>query len=321
GGVSYGIEPAGNPAGGLSLKQNRFATTLTISYSKPLNPRAKVFACTSGGCIDITSLVTIDTNRNSITVRVEDGGIMDEDGQINGEIKTKDFVYAVVPEEYRKGGGCAMGGGADYGFLSLLLIPLLALLRRLGFKALLTAVFFSLPAFASMEQVQKHMKEGEYEEALSVLDEVIKERGLSEERVLLKSYILLKLGQLKESASFVEESIKFIPSDRLRLRLAYLYGITGDFVKGWNALREVKKKDQDYHFVEGFLYLKEGNLTRAKFSLSRVTPSSENYQEAQLYLAQVHLAEGDYHLFSKAVGRIGKDSEFDRHHKGYGKEL
>ncbi|MEN3028344.1 MAG: choice-of-anchor U domain-containing protein, partial [Aquificaceae bacterium] len=122
---------AGNPAGGLSLKQNRFATTLTISYSKPLNPRAKVFACTSGGCIDITNLVTIDTNRNSITVRVEDGGIMDEDGQINGEIKTKDFVYAVVPEEYRKSGGCAIGGGVSpVNLLLWLLLPLLMLARR-----------------------------------------------------------------------------------------------------------------------------------------------------------------------------------------------
>ncbi|MCX7989218.1 MAG: hypothetical protein N2648_01065, partial [Aquificaceae bacterium] len=273
-------------------------------------PRAKVFACTSGGCTDITSLVTIDTNRNSITVRIEDGGIMDEDGQINGEINTKDFVYAVIPEEYRKSGGCAMGGGADYGLVSLLLISLLALLRRLGFKTLLIVVFFSLPTYASMEQVQKHMKEGEYEEALSVLDGVIKERGLSEERVLLKSYLLLKLGQPKEAVSFVEESMKFLPSDRLRLRLAYLYGITGDFSKAWSALRQVKKKDQDYHFVEGFLHLREGNLTKAKFGLSRVTPSSENYQEAQLYLAQVHLAEEDYHRFGRAIGRISKDSEF-----------
>ncbi|MCS7196990.1 MAG: hypothetical protein NZ827_06980, partial [Aquificaceae bacterium] len=75
--------------------------------------------------------VTIDTNRNSITVRIEDGGIMDEDGQINGEINTKDFVYAVIPEEYRKSGGCAMGGGASTNLLPWVLVALLVLARRL----------------------------------------------------------------------------------------------------------------------------------------------------------------------------------------------
>ncbi|MDW8097723.1 MAG: choice-of-anchor U domain-containing protein [Aquificaceae bacterium] len=312
GGVRYSIDRplTDRFAGSLSLRQNRSSTTLTITYSRPLDPKAKVFACTSMGCMDITNLATIDVSKNSVTLRVEDGGALDEDGQVNGRINTKNFVYAVVPESYAKSGGCAVGTGTDYGLTALLLVPLLLLARRVQLRLLLLLTFLSFPALASTGQLEHHIREGEYEEALSILDSLIKERGLSEERVLLKSYLLLRVGQLKEAVSFVEESLKFIPSDKLRLRLAYLYGLSEDFSKGWQVLRQVKKKDQDYHFVEGVLHFKRGSFTKAKHSLSKVTPSSENYQEAQLYLAQVFLLEEDAHRLNKAVAGVRKDSEF-----------
>ncbi|MCX8059604.1 MAG: hypothetical protein N3C13_00205 [Aquificaceae bacterium] len=130
GGVSYSIVPAGGTESSLR-PQSRFATTLTISYSMPLNPRARVFACTSMGCTDITNLASIDVSRNSVSVRIEDGGVLDGDGQVNGQIKTKNFVYAVIPEDYRKGGGCAMGGGAFTDALLWMLLFPLVLARRL----------------------------------------------------------------------------------------------------------------------------------------------------------------------------------------------
>lgn len=309
GGVGYSIEPTTTAVGGSAFKQaGRFSTTLTIDYQKELNPRAKVFACTSSGCTDITSLATIQGS--VLRIRVEDGSIIDEDGLVNGNIKTKSFVYAVVPEEYRKGGGCSMGSSVDLGLMSLLLLPLLMLVRRYGLRLILIVLLVSLPSFASMERIREHMREGEYEEALPLLEDLIKKQGLSEERSLLRSYILLKTGNIKQAIKHTEEDLKFIPSKKLRLRLAYLYGADGQTRKARGVLRDIREKDEDYYFLSGYLHFLEGNFTKAKYDLSKVSRNSEHYNEAQLYLAQVYSIEGSSHGLKNAVSRMDSSSEF-----------
>ncbi len=313
GGVSFTIEPVSSSSGTLSTKQSeKFSTTLTITYDRDLNPKAKVFACTSNGCVDITGYSAIEGR--SVRIKVDDGSILDRDGIVNGQVETKSLVYAVVPEEYRRGGGCSMGSSKDISLISIMLLPLLVLLRRSGFRKVLAIILLAnLPSFADEGLLQKHLKEGEYEEAHTVLEELIKTRGLSEDRSLLRSYILLKMGMIKEAIKQTEEDLQFIPSDKLRLRLAYLYGLNGNTRKAWNLLEKVKDISDTYQFTKGHLHMLEGQYTKAKYALLKVKPSSEYYAEAQFYLSQIYSIEGDTYRLEKGIEELKKNTEYYIH--------
>ncbi|MFN3599226.1 MAG: SBBP repeat-containing protein, partial [Aquificaceae bacterium] len=131
GGVRATIEPSSTLSGlGYLLPKQgeKLFTLLTITYPRQLSLNSKVFACTRSGCVDISSLSTISGDK--LTVKVEDGSLLDEDGVVNGVVKTRSIVYSVMPQEYRKSGGCSMGSSKNLSLLSLLLLPLLILLRR-----------------------------------------------------------------------------------------------------------------------------------------------------------------------------------------------
>ncbi len=313
GGVSFTIEPVSSSSGTLSIKQSeKFSTTLTITYDRDLSPKAKVFACTNNGCVDITSSSIVEGR--AVRIRVEDGSILDRDGVVNGQVETKSLVYAVVPEEYRKSGGCSMGSSRDISLISMLMLPLLVLLRRLGFRRVLAVILIAnLSSFADEGLLQKHLKEGEYEEAHTVLEELIKTKGLSEDRSLLRSYILLKMGMIKEAIKQLENDLQFIPSDKLRLRLAYLYGLDGDTKRAWSVLEKVKDRGDTYQFTKGHLHMLEGQYTKAKYALLKVKPSSEYYAEAQFYLSQIYSIEGDTYRLEKGIEELKKNTEYYIH--------
>ncbi len=313
GGVSFTIEPVSSSSGTLSIKQSeKFSTTLTITYDRDLSPKAKVFACTNNGCVDITSSSIVEGR--AVRIRVEDGSILDRDGVVNGQVETKSLVYAVVPEEYRKSGGCSMVSSRDISLISMLMLPLLVLLRRLGFRRVLAVILIAnLSSFADEGLLQKHLKEGEYEEAHTVLEELIKTRGLSEDRSLLRSYILLKMGMIKEAIKQLENDLQFIPSDKLRLRLAYLYGLDGDRKRAWSVLEKVKDRADTYQFTKGHLHMLEGQYTKAKYALLKVEPSSEYYAEAQFYLSQIYSIEGDTYRLEKGIEELKKNTEYYIH--------
>ncbi|MFN3599496.1 MAG: hypothetical protein ACK4VK_07175, partial [Aquificaceae bacterium] len=234
-----------------------------------------------------------------------------EDGVVNGVVKTRSIVYSVMPQEYRKGGGCSMGSSKDLSLLSLLLLPLLILLRRSKLMAsFLLVLSLSLSSYANMEQVKEHIKRGEYEEAMPLLEELIKKDGLSEERSLLRSYLMLKVGDVKGAIKQTEEDLAFLPSRRLRLRLAYLYALDGNIKKAKEILNAQKEKDQEYYFTKGHIEYLEGNYTSAKYSLLKVSPSSPNYSEAQFYLAQIYAIEKDSNRFYLSLSKIERGSEY-----------
>lgn len=308
GGVNFTLEPAGNTLGTGSLKamQNgRFYTTLTLTYPSVLDKNAKVFACTNSGCLDITNLATIEGNQ--LRVKVEDGSVLDADGQVNGQVKTKNITYAVVPESYRKGGGCSMGGGADFGLLGVLAMPLMLLLRRLRLYAFLLFIALSLPAYS--QSLQEYIREGAYEEALELVEKEIKERGLSEERAIIKADLLLKTGQEKRAVEFLKEALQFIPADSIRVKLAYAQVVAGDIRGAAETIKTIKKKGSDYYFIKGFMHFREGALTKAKYELSKVGRDSAYYEEAKLLLAQIYAGEKDSYRLKEATSQISQGSE------------
>jgi len=112
---------------------------------------------------------------------------------------------------------------------------------------------------------------GEYEKAVSQLNIIESQQGVSEELSLEKYKIYKNSGKNKKAIAEIENLIKYFPNEtRYYSLLAEIYmelGMKKEAMKAYEKILEINPKDPYVHIALADYYRQEGNLKRAKEEL------------------------------------------------------
>ncbi len=174
----------------------------------------------------------------------------------------------------------------------------------------LTALLLALPAggsTAELAQAQQHLDEGRPDEALALLDRLLKNGKPSADVLLMRSTGRIMAGNLKGGFQDLERALAIDPTLRQGwLNLAGLEIAEGNYAKAYEALVKAQKLDpqaSDSYLNLGAVLLMQGELERAKGRFERYLELERGSAEGFYLVASNYALAGRQRAAVDSLGR------------------
>ena len=136
-------------------------------------------------------------------------------------------------------------------------------------------------SYSQMTKIKNHLKEGEYEEVIEILENKANVEGLSDEERYLYARAKIGLLELNEAEAILKQLLKKDPDNPLYLSsLAEIFLQRGEINKSGKMLKGVKDHPRKLYIL-GTIYFLKGHPDYARFFFSRIPVKTAEHLDAK----------------------------------------